>query len=145
MTQLIHLVYASASTRPFDHVQLIQLLEKARKYNHARDITGMLLYCDGSFFQVLEGRKTDIDELFRIISGDPRHSKITRIIKEPIAGRSFSEWSMAFAGATLDQLNNIEGLKDFFTSGACLAEIDRGRAKKLLNAFAHGSWRKKLG
>jgi len=126
------------------HDELLRLLTRARQFNHSRSITGMLLYCDGSFFQVLEGEEPEIDALYRMIRKDPRHGKITQIIKEPIAHRSFSEWSMAFAGATPDQLDKIEGLKDFFTSGSCLADIDTGRAKKLLNAFSCGRWRNKL-
>jgi len=120
MEQLMHIVYASAATHPFDDEELIGLLTRARQFNHDRGVTGMLLYCDGSFFQVLEGYASTIDKLYATICRDPRHAGITRIIREPIARRSFSEWSMAFAGATLDQLNRITGLKDFFTSNYCV-------------------------
>lgn len=143
-SSLIHLIYASAATIEFSDQDLIRLLKKARTHNASQDITGMLLYCEGSFFQVLEGPEHNVDALFQVIADDSRHSKITLIIKEPLFKRSFSDWTMGFTGATQAQLEQIEGLQDFFQTGSCLADIDRGRAKKLLKAFASGSWRKKL-
>ena len=141
---LIHLIYASAANHPFSDDELILLLEKARTHNAEQGITGMLLHCHGSFFQILEGPESRIKNLYNVISKDLRHSKITLIIQEPIFERSFGDWSMGFTGASESQLETIDGLADFFQSGSCLADIDHGRAKKLLKAFASGSWRSKL-
>jgi len=141
---LIHLVYASAAKHSFTEDELIELLTSSRKSNFRNHVTGMLLYSEGSFFQVLEGEKTVVEALFQTITADTRHTKITRIIQEPIPARAFSEWSMAFSGASPEQLQSIEGLNDFFNDGSCLAEIDMGRAKKLLNAFSQGRWRQTL-
>lgn len=144
MNQLIHLIYASAATVQFDDSELIALLSQARRYNASIDVTGMLLHCEGSFFQVLEGPESAIIALFKIISADPRHNRITTIIKEPISERAFSQWSMAFLGTSQNQVASIDGLNDFFIHGTCLADLDRGRAKKLLQAFSQGRWRQAL-
>ena len=141
---LLHLIYASAATHVFSNEELILLLDKARNHNSQQDITGMLLHCHGSFFQILEGPESKVKTLFEIICKDQRHARITLIIQEPIFQRSFGDWSMGFTGATESQLEEIDGLTDFFQSGSCLADLDRGRAKKLLKAFASGSWRSKL-
>lgn len=141
---MIHLVYASASSHEFGDEELVALLEKSRKNNRDIGVTGMLLYVEGSFFQVLEGEESVVDGLYRTICRDERHSRITSIIRETIAKRSFGEWSMAFAGASREQLNEIDGLSDFFTEGSSFSGIDEGRARKLLHAFSMGSWRKAL-
>ena len=120
------------------------MLQESRKSNLEAGITGMLLHIEGSFFQVLEGEEKDVEELFEDIRSDNRHLKITVIIKEPIAERAFAEWSMAFAGATKKQIENIGGLNDFFEQGSYLADIDAGRAKKILQAFSKGHWRSKI-
>jgi hypothetical protein len=35
----------------------------------------------------------------------------------------------------------VNGLNDFFEGASCFSELDAGRAKKLLAAFAAGRWR----
>jgi hypothetical protein len=104
----------------------------------------MLLYSENNFFQVLEGEPAVVDELFQTISQDERHMKMVTIIREPIAKRSFGEWTMGFADLTSSDLQEITGLNDFFGEGSTIAQLNAGRAKKLLNAFKEGRWRSKL-
>lgn len=42
------------------------------------------------------------------------------------------------------QLANMEGANDFFGEARCFTDLDGGRAKKVLDAFRKGSWRKSL-
>ena len=70
--------------------------------------------------------------------------KIVAIIREPILKRSFGEWTMGFAAVTSADLQDITGLNDFFGEGSSFAQLNAGRAKKLLNAFKEGRWRSKL-
>ncbi|MEQ8496099.1 MAG: BLUF domain-containing protein, partial [Gammaproteobacteria bacterium] len=90
---LIHCIYASAATAPLDAAQRRELLRVARANNRRLGVTGILLYVDGSFFQVLEGEADVVDELFLRIAGDPRHANVTEIIRERIAQRAFPDWS----------------------------------------------------
>ena len=143
MSSLIHLIYASLGTQDFSADQLTDLLQKAREANGRLGLTGMLLYSesDRSFFQVLEGEPADLDRLYPKISADTRHSKVTLLIREPISKRTFGEWTMGFTSVTWPQLQSIPGLNDFFRERSCLVDLDPGRAKKLLAAFADGRWR----
>ncbi len=144
MSELMHLIYSSAATQQFDRDALVHLLDRARKTNSELNISGMLLYIDGSFLQVLEGAPDQVEALFDRISGDPRHSTVVRIISEPIAKRTFSDWSMGFAEVSADDLNEVDGLNDFFTGQACFSELGPGRTKKLLHAFKSGRWRSRI-
>ena len=143
MSSLIHLIYASLGTQDFSADQLTDLLQKAREANGRLGLTGMLLYSesDRSFFQVLEGEPADLDRLYPKIAADARHSKVTLLIREAIAKRTFGEWTMGFTSVTWPQLQSIPGLNDFFRERSCLVDLDPGRAKKLLAAFADGRWR----
>lgn len=144
MDKLVHCIYTSAATELMKVDALFGLLEVARRRNEAAHITGMLLYSDGGFFQILEGAPDDVDECFSRIMRDPRHTKVTRIIRESIARRDFAEWSMGFSEMTPATLQQIEGLNDFFGGSACFDRLDSSRAKKLLRAFASGRWRSTL-
>ena len=141
MKQLIHCIYASTAEATFKESDIPALLTRARTGNAERGITGVLLYIEGSFFQVLEGDAAAVDDVYSRIRRDPRHTRITVIIREPIAARDFSEWTMGFC--TLDPLEagQLIGENDFFSAGSCVTKMDSGRAKKLLAAFRAGRWR----
>jgi hypothetical protein len=141
MGTLIHFIYSSRSAASFVESDLPALLAAARANNAVRGITGMLLYVERTFFQVLEGEKVMVDATFQAISADPRHYRLTQIIREPLARRHFGDWTMGFATTSLAHLNSLLGENDFFADASCMERLDSGRAKKLLTAFRNGGWR----
>ncbi len=142
MSQLIHLIYASAASRHLDTPALARLLAGARGNNDRLGLTGMLLHADGSFFQVLEGPASVVLALYQQIECDPRHNQVTRIISEPIPRRCFSTWSMGFSDLSQAGLQaRVPGVNDFFGKAQSFNDVNHGRAKKLLAAFAGGRWR----
>jgi len=64
--------------------ELAELLQGARDTNAELGLTGMLLYAEGSFFQVLEGQADVVDALYDKIERDKRHDQVTLVIREPI-------------------------------------------------------------
>jgi hypothetical protein len=138
---LIHCIYSSRSNVPIEEAGIEALLERARINNNSRGITGMLLFIEGSFFQVLEGEAGQVDRTYLSIAADRRHDRVTQIIREPIAQRCFGEWSMGFESVERMAAQQLIGENDFFASAACLERINPGRAKKLLVAFGAGRWR----
>ena len=48
---------------------------------------------------------------------------------------------MGYAGVTREDLKEIDGLNDFFSSHNCYTDLDEVHAKMLLNAFIDGRWR----
>ncbi|RYG57926.1 MAG: BLUF domain-containing protein [Alphaproteobacteria bacterium] len=141
MDSLCHFIYASAAAQPFDREALQVLLRQAQTNNERCDLTGMLLYIEGSFLQVLEGDPGVVEEAYDKIARDARHTKVTKILAEPIAQRQFGSWTMGLGQVTKEDLRNEPGLNDFFGEGRTLDELDEGRAKRLLAAFAEGNWR----
>ena len=144
MTQTIHTIYTSVIAPSFSEKELEPLLQMAREKNERLGLSGMLLYSERSFFQVLEGPDETVDSLFQKIASDSRHMRVTRIIREPISKKYFDDWTMGFSKVTNGDLQTMPGVNDFFQQGASLASIDPGRAKKLLTAFQKGRWRLSL-
>jgi len=141
MNELMHLIYASTSTEALSADRLSDILRVSRQNNEGVGVTGMLLHIDGSFFQVLEGPGTRVEEVFARISDDPRHQNVVTIIRERIHRRAFGEWSMGFADMASAEVADATGMNDFFTDASCLDALDAGRAKKLLAAFRNKRWR----
>jgi Sensors of blue-light using FAD len=144
MPSLIQLIYASAATRRLSASDLTALLDCARENNTRLGLTGMLLYADGSFFQVLEGPEEVVTELYQRIECDDRHTQVTRIISEPIPRRYFNGWSMGFSDLSVVTDASTVGSNDFFGRAQSFNDVNYGRAKKLLAAFAAGRWRSEL-
>jgi hypothetical protein len=141
---LVHCIYSSASTSDFTPMDLVALLAECREKNSKADLTGMLLYGNGTFFQVLEGDRPVVEALLEKLVTDPRHERLTKIILEPIEERSFAQWTMGYSKVTKKELADIPGLNDFFAGGSSYLELGEGRAKTLLNAFKKGGWRLSL-
>lgn len=90
------LIYLSQATVPFDGAQLEHLLGQARQFNAAHGLTGILLYGNDQFLQVLEGEAATVHSLYARICQDPRHRDVTTYADEAIAARTFSDWQMAY-------------------------------------------------
>lgn len=139
---LVMLSYTSIASHFMTPQESIQLLTHARNHNMQRQITGLLLYMEGCFFQVLEGEQDVVDALYLKIARDKRHHHVMKLIEEPIASRSFAEWSMGYQHVTREDLARVTGLTDFLDQehpgfeGMC-----NQRARTLITAFRQGRWR----
>ncbi|MGZ4969892.1 MAG: phosphate-starvation-inducible PsiE family protein [Methylobacter sp.] len=111
---MIRLTYASTAVTDFNSEKLLMLLKTCRINNGMNNITGILLYSHGTFFQVLEGDETAVDTTFDIIKKDERHKDVTVIEKLPITERLFPYWSMGFEKLEDKELSEIEGLNELF-------------------------------
>ncbi|MFF7682324.1 BLUF domain-containing protein [Microbacterium sp. NPDC007973] len=106
--------YVSRAVDTFDDARLAELLGQSRRSNHEHDLSGMLLYRRGRFFQVLEGPKDAVDELMAKIRRDPRHDEIRVLLTEEIEERRFEEWTMGYEPITAPATPAPEGFRDTF-------------------------------
>ena len=120
---LYSLVYRSRATRLFSDAELVELLRSARPQNERLEITGLLLYCDGQFIQVLEGNEDDVIDLYQKISRDPRHTGVTLLNQGPIATRSMATWSMGFRQTSPAEIEALPGFSDFLDGWDDLPEL----------------------
>jgi hypothetical protein len=95
-SRLIQLCYASVAAAPFDEPALLELLNKARVKNAHAGITGILLYGNGHFVQLLEGEAAVVDGLYAKIVQDPRHQQVFKVYRQEVGARDLPDWSMAF-------------------------------------------------
>ena len=76
--------------------ELEGILRKAREWNEAHEITGLLIYRfnkvfrRGNFLQIIEGPKKSILSAWERISNDPRHHTITVLEDGQFQDRNFS-------------------------------------------------------
>lgn len=111
---MIRLTYASTATHELTSEELLQLLKECRINNGAKNITGILLYAKGTFFQVLEGDETTVNSVYHAIEKDERHKDCTIIERQKITERAFPYWSMGFEKLDPKEFGKMEGFNDFF-------------------------------
>ncbi len=138
------LAYTSIANHHMSHQELIDLLSVSCKSNSNADITGMLLYLEGCFFQVLEGEPNKIEALFEKISKDKRHHSVMKLTFEPLVERGFANWTMGYQSVTREELAAITGLTDFLdTENSGFHGMESTRARKLIECFREGRWIRK--
>ena len=86
---LHHLIYQSTAQLAFTDDDLRALLEKARAFNSAHRISGVLLYHEGQFVQVLEGDEAVLRPLYDRIRRDARHTHVVKLADAPLPQRNF--------------------------------------------------------
>ena len=126
---LIEFIYTSYASEPFLSEQLSALQKQCQDHNNPNQITGMLLYDNQQFMQVLEGEQAVIEALFKKIKSDPRHQQVKALIHTPITERNFANWSMGLVDIS-DSPDRPECIEFTLTHPSSLSQ-------RLLIAFSH--------
>jgi hypothetical protein len=132
-------IYSSAAVEPFSDSALTELLALARVNNARLGVTGMLLYHDGSFLQILEGNEHVLEHLYAKIGKDKRHHRLVALLRRSVDARHFDQWQMGFVSRkTLP--NNMPGFSDYLRLRGDPIE-GANAAARLLAAFRDGRFR----
>jgi len=101
-TDLYRLVYYSRNTIfgvDEEVTDSVDGILAASQRNNARvGVTGALMFTDGFFAQVLEGKMSAVEEVFERIQLDDRHAEVQLLSFTAVDKRVFPNWAMAFVG-----------------------------------------------
>ena len=87
--------YVGVATVPFSSQQIDKLVAQSQTNNAVSGVTGALMASGSVFFQMLEGATESVDEFYRRISRDPRHTSIHLLRSELTRSpRMYADWSM---------------------------------------------------
>lgn len=132
---MLQIVYASASVAPVSQQTLYDILSHARTKNERSNVTGFLLYDDGSFLQVLEGPDAAVEAIYASICADPRHHRIRLLLRKTVTEREFGDWTMAFARK--DEVPPLDGYLDYDANQVEFSESG-GEVDQILTLFKSG-------
>lgn len=113
MSSVFHLVYLSKAAEDISYTDIREILEVSRRNNAQLEITGLLIFRDGYFLQLLEGREADVQAVLGKIREDDRNYAVRVMIETESPDRLFQEWSMAFYDGDIST-NATEHLVDLF-------------------------------
>jgi hypothetical protein len=130
-TSLHRLLYVSSTVANLSVLDLERVLAVSRARNSEAAVTGVLLYADRDFMQMLEGPRPHVLETYSRIERSPLHRDLVVLINTEANERFFTEWSMAYSQATWDQLAEVQA--------AC--RKSPADALAVLRGFVHDHWR----
>ena len=88
-------VYCSRAAEGVDDAEVGRIVEAAQRHNLARGITGVLVFGNGVFFQLIEGPAAQIRKLIRTLHSDPRHYDVVSLDwSEERRERLYPNWEM---------------------------------------------------
>ncbi|WP_426265425.1 BLUF domain-containing protein [Sphingomonas sp. PWP1-2] len=93
-------VYCSRVAEGVDDAEVGRMVEWAQHRNVAREITGVLVFGSGVFFQWIEGPPAEVETLIVSLHNDPRHHDIValdRCVEK--RERLYPNWQMELVGA----------------------------------------------
>lgn len=114
---LYELLYSSAAAKKMSAAELVRLLEQARAKNARLGITGLLVYHNREFMQLLEGERDEVQSLWQTIRFDDRHTSVRVIYEGPIEERGFASWRMGFRNLGKVDVEALAGYSRFLESG----------------------------
>jgi hypothetical protein len=109
MENFRQVVYVSAASHLMRESELLEIVETARVANSKLKVTGILLYGEGPFIQVLEGEAQVVERLLRKVKRDVRHRRFLILLDRVIHERDFEGWPMAFQRVSQRELDAIAG------------------------------------
>lgn len=137
--QLIYISYNRIPAKDLDK-EVDQIIQSSKESNHENDISGILLFRDHIFMQLLEGDKDKVLQTYGKICADKRHYKITTLASQYTDQRIFEIWSMGIHKISQEDLT-----QDIFkavinpyldSQDKCYELMNPSRAKKLFKDFS---------
>lgn len=109
---MIQISYISKTTKAMSQDDLEAILRISRENNARLGITGMLLYGNNTFVQILEGEEKAVNELVEKIKRDSRHTDFHVLKKKTIDRREYADWSMDFKRVSGEDFQSVKGLEN---------------------------------
>ena len=95
------LLYSSEASEELDEAAIDELIETSRQRNVSKGISGLLIYVNRCFLQLLEGEESKVRELFDKIRNDARHSETFIYNEQRASQKAFGSWTTGYREPTV--------------------------------------------
>ena len=125
-------MYVSTAVGEFAECRLSELRKQWQSSNEKRDIDSVLVSVGDSFLQLLEGERSMVEAVYRLIRQDPRHTDVIQLAGETVRERLFDRLSLGYAALHPMRAQELLAANNQLPSGPGIGCIDAERAKTLL-------------
>ncbi len=138
MTKIFHLVYKSSAREDLDRYDVSRIINKSQSNNSKSGVTGLLLYRQNTFIQLLEGDEQAVKETYNKILKDSRHSDVKILIESKSSIRIAPQWSMNYVESISEDIS-IKTLFEVFEQLVLESPKDKNLIMPLLTKFSNAS------
>ena len=124
--------YVITASPYIEEKDIDSVLSYTENWNIDHSITGILLSSEGNFFQVIEGERSIIKELFDNIAKDSRHRNLIKIFNKEIKNTEFNSYEATFLSKRTSNLSQDISYLDYIK---CLDSASQNTVKNILKAF----------
>ncbi len=125
--------YVSSVSNDVNLKEIKELLKSSANYNNQHDIRGVLLYAEGNFFQILEGDKQLVGEIYQHIQKDPRHKNIIQVVGKNLKQGAFDGYKAEIVNES--NKSNYELVKEYMEQVEGLDSQTQEVVKRMLEVF----------
>lgn len=130
--------YVSRFAVSLSKEEIHELTRVSAENNAKLDVTGILMVSGDLFFQLIEGPPVKIEQLYRKIVFDPRHTDVLLLqVEEDIEERLFPDWSMKQIQLDSEGVERLEPVRELLIS---IVE-QKVRVAKLTHTLEKSIWR----
>ncbi len=126
--------YVSTANPNLNKKDVANLFKEVNEFNKNHDITGVLLFAETNFFQLIEGEKKEIMSLYSRIKNDSRHNNIIKFVDRPVEIPAFDGYISRFVTDTTKL--NSSNLKSYLHHIDVLDPNARKAVERVLQSIA---------
>lgn len=128
--------YVSTKKEHLPEEEINEILTHTEKNNNKLEITGILLYSEGNFFQVLEGPREDLQTLYTKIKLDSGHYDLISIFEKEVDEPIFQKYTSEFT--SIDTRYKSKEVEAYLTKIKTLSPAVQSSVKYILKNFLEG-------
>ena len=132
MKSILQITYVSTAVGGFAECQISELRKQWQSANVKRDIDSVLVNIGDSFLQLLEGERSMVEAVYKLIRQDPRHANIIQLTGQTVRERLFAGLSLGYAALHPMHAQELLAANNQLPSGQRIGCIDAEGAKTLL-------------
>lgn len=100
---LLQLVYRSLADPNLTQADVLNILRRSQVKNHQEQISGLLIFRNGQFLQLIEGPPLAVHALLKTIQEDQRHREIEVLYESFVDEPTMPTWAMGYFAPDFDQ------------------------------------------
>ncbi len=129
--------YVSTANQGISSSEIVEILQQTESRNNKLGINGLLVFSEGTFFEVIEGEKLMIKELFETIREDDRHKNLIIIFEKDNYKKIFNDEDPTFISENM--LYRKMDVKHFLEYVKDLDESTKSVVKNMLTSIGKTS------
>ena len=126
MEKVFQLVYVSEAVEDISYTDILEILQVSRRHNQRDEISGILIFREGRFLQLLEGPEVKVRQALGRVLLDERHFSLRVLTEVHSEKRIFDAWFMAYQDGDISSpsVSHIEEIFDFTVLGSARPSSD---------------------